>query len=221
MRRVLQSHPRLIAALLALLAASPLLAAGGEWKALFDGVSLKGWKETPFLAHGKVTVADGAIVLGAGALTGVTWAGDFPKSDFEVRLEAMRVEGDDFFAGITFPYFDSFCSWIVGGWGGMTVGLSSLDNMDASENDTSTSRKFEPGRWYALRLRVEAERIQAWIDAEQVIDAQIGNREVSLRPGEIELSRPFGIASYWTAAKLRKLEYRELPRTPASPKSDK
>jgi hypothetical protein len=42
------------------------------------------------------------------------------------------------------------------------------------------------------------------------IDAYIANREVGLRPGEIELSRPFGIASYSTTAKLRKLEYRQI-----------
>jgi hypothetical protein len=122
----------------------------------------------------------------------------------------MRVDGHDFFAGITFPVGDSFCSWIVGGWGGTVVGLSSLDDMDASENDTSTSRNFETGRWYSLRLRVTSERIQAWIGDEQVIDAAIGNRAVSLRPGEIELSKPFGIASYSTTARLRKIERRAL-----------
>ena len=53
----------------------------------------------------------------------------------------------------------------------MVVGLSSLDDMDASENDTSIRRDFESGRWYALRLRVTEDRIQAWIDEEAVIDA--------------------------------------------------
>ena len=195
--------------LIALLAAPPPVADG--WKSMFDGVSLKGWKETPFSGHGKVQVSDRAIVLGAGSLTGVTWTGEFPKSNFEVRLEAMKVSGDDFFAGITFPVRDSFCSWINGGWGGMTVGLSSLDNLDASENDTSSSRTFEAGRWYTFRLRVTDDRIRAWIDSEQVIDAEIGKRQVDLRPGEIDLSKPFGIASYWTTAKLRKIEYREIP----------
>jgi len=178
---------------------------------MFDGVSLQGWRETPFSGRGKVRVEDDAIILGNGAMTGITWTGSFPKSGYEVRLEAMRVDGHDFFAGITFPVNDSFCSWINGGWGGTVVGLSSLDYMDASENETSTERDFETGRWYALRLRVTADRIQAWIDDEPVIDAHIGNREVDLRPGEIELSKPLGIASYSTTAKLRKLEYRTLP----------
>ncbi len=182
---------------------------------MFDGVSLRGWKETPFSGRGKVRVEDGAIVLGAGVLTGITWAGAFPKANYEVRLEAMRASGYDFFAGITFPIHDAHCSWINGGWGGTVVGLSSLDSMDASENETSLRREFESGRWYALRLRVTDDRISAWIDDEQVIDAYIANREIDLRPGEIELSKPFGIASYSTSARLRRIEYRILPESSA------
>jgi hypothetical protein len=181
-----------------------------EWKPLFDGTSLEGWRETPFSGRGKVTVEKGEIVLGRGLMTGITWKGGFPKFNYEIRLEAMRVEGQDFFAGITFPVHDSFCTWINGGWGGMTVGLSSLDDMDASENDTSTHRIFESGRWYALLLRVTEDRIQAWIDGEAVIDADIATRAVGLRPGETEYSTPLGIASYSTRARLRKLEYRVL-----------
>jgi hypothetical protein len=185
-------------------------APAAEWKPMFNGTSLEGWQETPFYGRGKVQVTDGAIVLGNGAMTGINWKSTFPKFNYEVRLEAARVAGYDFFAGITFPLHDSHCSWIVGGWGGMTVGLSSLDSMDASENDTSTTRAFETGRWYALRLRVTYDRIEAWIDDELVIDVYVGNREVGLRPGQIELSKPFGIASYSTTAKLRKVEYRVL-----------
>ena len=185
--------------------------AADTWTSMFDGVSLQGWRETPFTERGKVQVADGAIVLGKGYMTGVTWTKPFPKVGYEFRLEAMRVDGSDFFAGITFPVKDAYCSWINGGWGGMVVGLSSIDDMDASENQTGTSRIFETGRWYALRLRVQGDRIHAWIDNEQVVDLNLANHEVSLRPGEIDLSKPFGIASYSTTAKLRKIEYRELP----------
>ena len=184
--------------------------AANEWKPMFNGTSLDGWRETPFTGRGKVRVADGSIVLEQGYMTGVNWTKTFPKFNFEVRLEAMRVAGHDFFAGITFPVYDSFCSWINGGWGGMVVGLSSFDDMDASENDTSTRIDFESGRWYALRLRVSEDRIDAWIDEKQVIGVSFVNREVGLRPGEIELSKPFGIASYSTTAKLRKIEYRSL-----------
>ncbi len=202
---------------LALLAAALGLAATGagqpgpaEWKPLFDGKSLEGWRETPFTGRGKVRVEDGVIILGAGTLTGITWTGSFPKSNFEVRFEAIRLEGSDFFAGLTFPVRDSFCSWIVGGWGGGVVGLSNVDGWSAADNQTYQWREFELRRWYALRLRVTDERIQASIDNEEYVNQPLEGHVINLRFGEIKLSAPFGFASYGTTAGLRKLEYRLL-----------
>ena len=180
------------------------------WQSLFDGQSLKGWKETAFTGHGTVKLEDGAIVLGKGYLTGVNFTGTFPKANYELRMEAQRAEGTDFFAGITFPVNDSYLTWINGGWGGKIVGLSNLDGNDASENETSVLRNFERGRWYRLWVAVTADRVRAWIDDELVIDVNIGNKEIGLRPGEIELSKPLGIASYNTVSKLRKIEWRPL-----------
>lgn len=193
--------------------------AAGEWQAMFDGVSLRGWRETPFTGAGKVSVEKGTIVIGRGMMTGITWTNPFPRSNYEVRLEAVRLEGSDFFAGITFPVQNAYCSWINGGWGGSVVGLSSLNGRDASENESSTTMDFEKGRWYRLRLRVTDERIQAWIDDELFIDVALEGREISLRWGEIELSAPFGIATYGTTGALRKLEYRllEPPASGAKP----
>ena len=51
--------------------------------------------------------------------------------DYEVTLEGKRVAGDDFFCTTTFPVGESFCSFVVGGWHGTVVGLSSIDGMDA------------------------------------------------------------------------------------------
>jgi hypothetical protein len=187
------------------------LVGASDWQSMFDGQSLGNWKETPFAGRGKVTIENGTIVLGSGYMTGVNWTQPFAKSNYEVRLEATRLEGSDFFAGITFPVKNSHCSWIVGGWGGGLVGLSSLDDMDASENETASYRDFQNRRWYALRLRVTDDRIQAWIDEERIIDVELGGRQVSLRPGDIELSAPLGIASWSTKAGLRKIEYRTLP----------
>ena len=178
---------------------------------MFDGKSLAGWKETPFTSHGQVRVENGTVTLGTGYLTGINWAGSFPKINYEVRVEAARMKGSDFFAGITFPVGDAFCTWINGGWGGEVVGLSSLEENDASENETTSYKTFETGRWYTLRLRVTDQVIAAWIDQEQVIGLETANRTIGLRFGEIEMSKPFGIASYSTVAAIRKIEYRVLP----------
>lgn len=191
--------------------------AGPPWKSMFDGSSLNGWKETPFTGRGKAEVLDGELALRRGGpLTGITWTGEFPTDDYEVRVQAMRAAGSDFFAAITFPVGKSFCSWINGGWGGTVVGLSSIDGMDASENETAMRRDFENNRWYALWLRVTQGWIEAWIDAHKIIEVDLRGKTVGLRPGEIELSIPFGIASYATTARIKQIEYRSF-RAAAEP----
>jgi hypothetical protein len=192
---------------------SGALPAAEEWRPLFDGKSLAGWKESDFFGAGKVTVDKGVINIGYGALTGITWAGTalpFPKTNYEIRVEATRIKGSDFFAGITFPVGDSFCTWINGGWGGDVVGLSSIDGADAFSNETGFSMKFETGRWYTFRLRVTPTAISAWIDEEPVIDVKTEKRSIALREGEIIHSAPFGIAAYSTTAGVRKIEWRPL-----------
>lgn len=196
---------------LLLLAALMGTATGQDWRPLFDGKSLQGWRETPFTGRGPVRVEKGTIVLGAGKpMTGITRTGGYPKSDYEVRLEAARLEGNDFFASLTFPVQDSFCTWVTGGWGGDIVGLSSLDGWDASDNETRSYFNFENGRWYVLRLRVTEDRIQAWIDEQRIVNVSVTGRSIGLRMGEIKLSAPFGLASYATTGALRKIEYRLL-----------
>jgi 3-keto-disaccharide hydrolase len=182
-----------------------------KWKSLFDGKSLKGWKTPQFGGEGKVEVKDGAIVLEQGnMMTGVAYAGnDFPKMDFEVTLEGRKVEGNDFFATTTFPVADSFCSLVVGGWGGTVLGLSSIDYMDASENQTGKFKEFKQNQWYKIRIRVTKERIQAWIDEEQLVDVDTKDRKISIR-FECDPCKPFGIASYGTTGAVRDIRVRLL-----------
>ena len=184
---------------------------GSASQRLFDGKTLTNWKSTPFGGEGAVNVEDGQIVLFAGGdMTGVTWAGPaLPTTGYELALQAMRLDGSDFFAGVTFPVGDSFCSLILGGWGGSVVGLSSIDSMDASENSTSQSVVFDQKRWYGVRIRVTADKIQAWLDDRQIIDQDIGNHRIGIR-SEMELSRPLGIASWRTKAALREIRLRRL-----------
>ncbi len=179
---------------------------------MFDGTSLKGWRETPYIGRGSIEASDGVMILGAGRTTGVTWAGEFPRSGFEVRFEATRLDGKDIFAGLTFPVGKSHCSWICGGWDGEVVGLSNLEGNDASENDTSLLRNFERGRWYAFRLSVTEEKVRGWIDNELIIDVDSRMREFSLPFGEADLAAPLGFWSYRTRAGLRRIAWRPVGR---------
>jgi len=172
---------------------------------IFNGKTLDGWEITNFGPQGPVYVSGDQLMLGMGdGCTGVTWKGAFPESGYEVNLDAKRVAGSDFFCGITFPVRDRFCSLIVGGWGGGTVGLSSIDGKDASENETTLIRNFETNRWYHIRLIVTDEYIKSWIDTSKVVDFRIEGKKLSLRP-EVELSKPFGITSWKTTAAVRNI----------------
>ena len=177
---------------------------------LFNGVSLDGWEICNFGAQGPVQVADSSIylVMGEGC-TGIRWKGTVPQKDYDISLEAKRVNGHDFFCGLTFPVNDSFCSLIIGGWGGSVVGLSSIDELDASENETALLKKFELNKWYKIRLQVREETIKAWIDDEKVVDVIIKDRTLSIRP-EVILSKPFGITSWYTTAALRNIQLRSI-----------
>ncbi len=150
-------------------------------------------------------------MLGTGdPFTGINCTNEVPTMNYEVALDAMRVSGSDFFCGLTVPVNDSFCSFIVGGWGGSVVGISSLDGLDASENETSKVLDFQEGKWYRIRLRITEGRIEAWIDQEKVVDAATAGKRISLRRGDIELSKPFGIASWQTTAALREIKMRRM-----------
>ena len=193
-------------------AAEPMATVDGNgWKSMFDGRTLAGWTETDFSGKGQVSCQSGLLVLDAGnSLTGVNWTNEAPKVNYEIAFEAMKVDGSDFFCGLTFPVQDSWCSLILGGWGGTVVGLSSIEGQDASENETTQFIKFDAGRWYHIRLRVTAKRIEVWLDEKQVINLPLEGRNIALRFGEIELSKPLGIASYETTAALRGIKMRRL-----------
>jgi len=190
---------------------------GDGWVSFFDGKTLTGWRETDFAGHGAVEYESGLILLNTGdPLTGINWTNRVPNMNYEVALDAMRVTGSDFFCGLTVPVSNSFCTLIVGGWGGSLVGISSLDGQDASENETTRFLKAEQGRWYRIRLRVTQSRIEAWIDKEKFVNVDTTDKQISLRAGDIESSKPFGIASYQTTAALREIKLRRVDG-PADP----
>lgn len=180
--------------------------------ALFDGRSLAGWAVTDFAGHGEVLAEDGVLVLGEGYITGVTWTNALPATNrYEITLEAKRVAGNDFFCGLTFPVAGTNATFIVGGWGGGVTGISNVDGEDASMNETTRIRRYESGRWYAVRLRVTSEKLEAWLDQEQVVDLELAGKSLGLRSGPVHLSAPLGFAAFSTTAHLRNIRLTRLP----------
>jgi hypothetical protein len=198
---------------------SPATAPKGEWVNLFNGRSLAGWMQSNFESVGGVSIeapfrgGPGAIIIEKGTtLSGITWTNGaaLPRTNYEISLEAMKLEGTDFFCGLTLPVGKDACTFIVGGWSGMVVGISSVDYMDASENDTTTGMDFADNRWYRIRVRVTDAKIEAWIDDKLMVDLELKDRKISLRPGDIQHSLPLGIATYMTRAALRNIRMRRV-----------
>jgi len=181
---------------------------GIDWKPMFDGSSLAGWKITEFPGHSNVLVKEHLIILEAGNdLTGITWTNPFPKMNYEVIIDAARLDSSDFFCGITFPVGDSYCSFIPGGWGGHVVGISSINGSDASQNETTKSMSFKKDRFYRFKIKVTEEKIEAWIDNIKFVDLVYKDRMLSTRL-EMEYSKPFGIASWRTTGAISNIWFR-------------
>jgi hypothetical protein len=192
------------------LAAEPAAKGKGEWKSLFDGKTLKGWKTPQFGGEGKVYVKDGAVVMEMGNnMTGIAWTGPLPTMDYEISLEGKRIDGSDFFCTTTFPVGKDPCSLVVGGWGGSLVGLSSIDGYDASENPTTATKDFKNDRWYRILIRVTKKKIEAWIDDTKMVDCETEGHKISIRM-EVDLCRPLGVCTWSTKGAVRNIRIREL-----------
>ena len=180
-------------------------------KSLFDGKTLGAWKSVDFGGEGAVKVENGAIRVDAGATcSGIQWTGEAPpRTNYEFTVEAMKVDGSDFFLGIVFPVGKDTCSFVAGGWGGGVTGLSSVDHMNASENETATDQTYVKDKWYTFRLIVTPAKIEVWWDAKQVVNLELANRQISVHPA-VESAAPLGLVNYQTASAFRNLRLKKL-----------
>ncbi len=197
-------------ALLAILCGACRSTPVATWVSLFDGETLGAWEPSPFGGTGDVTVEEGHVLVEYGApLSGITWRGEFPADGFEVELVATRLSGTDFFCAVTFPVGSEHLTLVLGGWGGAVVGLSCVDGLDASENETTLYRSFPQGRAFRVRVRVSQQRVQCFVDDELLVDLERAGRNFSLRP-EVLPSVPLGLATFASAATFRGMRYRLL-----------
>ena len=136
------------------------------WLSLFNGKDLSGWEETDYAGRGNVKVQNGELHIENGlVITGVTYTNKtaLPKTNYEIEYEAKKLNGTDFFGLLTFPVGDAHASLVTGGWGGAVTGISSINSMDASENNTTVYLKFNKDHWYKFRLSVTPDNLSVWM----------------------------------------------------------
>lgn len=190
-----------------------------DWRTVLPAGADSPWEAVVFGGDGPLRqLPDGSLELGAGApLTGVRWPGAGWLADapgFELEVEVTKVQGSDFFCGLTFPVPGArepgCCTLILGGWGGALVGLSCIDGRDAADNATATAIGFEDGRTYRVRLIADGRSIRAELDGETVVQHPVAAHRFTLR-AEVTATAPLGLCTYTTTALVHRIRVRPLP----------
>lgn len=178
--------------------------------ALFEAPLASQWQDAKIEGGGEVRRETDGFTLHAGAPMTAnvlpTWEQEgLPVVGYRLTYEAMRVSGSDFFGSVTFPvgHRERSVTFVLGGWGGTQVGISSIDGADASENPTGSSQRFENGRWYRIRIEVHEESVRVWLDDRPLVRFDPQGRQLHLRGGEISKCVPFGFATYGTEGRIR------------------
>jgi hypothetical protein len=183
------------------------------WEPLMDGKTLAGWDIVRYGGEGEPYVKDGTLVLPMavhGLMTGLCRAGDsLPVNNYIIYYEARRTSGNDIFGGLSFPYGDTFATLVVGGWGGSVCGLSSIDDNDASGNETTTYIHFKDNQWYPVQLRVTTDSIRAVIGTVKVVDIATAGKKINLRGGTF--APGLTLCTYLTTGEIRNLRLKRLP----------
>ncbi|NNE00694.1 MAG: hypothetical protein HKN47_25545 [Pirellulaceae bacterium] len=179
-----------------------------KWRSLNDK-----WEVCQFGGDGEVQIKENLITMDYGdPITGVRWAGDVRKDNYEIEVEARRVDGFDFFCALTFPVAEDHVSLVLGGWGGGTVGISSIDDRDASDNDTTLFRAFDNKKWYKARVRVETSRLAVWIDDVLQFEHPRKGHTFDIRY-EMDPCLPLGLANFQCQSEFRNIRVRALAAT--------
>lgn len=183
---------------------------------LLDG-NMDGWEPINFGGEGDVYFKDGTLNLDYGSpLTGVTYKGGDvcfgeSKENYVITLEAQRVEGVDMFLGLTFPVgTDGHVSLVLGGWAGAITGLSNLDGLNASENETTQFHAFEDKKWYRVEIIVTDKKIKCRLDDKVLVDVKRADYQKYDTHGAVIDTKPFGLFSYDTWGRVRNLRVMKL-----------
>ena len=180
------------------------------WVTLFDGETLTGWEIVDY-GEVKPYVKDSVLVLPKavrGLMTCIRWIGEpLPTNNYTVYYEARRTEGNDIFAGLTFPYKNTFATLIFGGWSDSVCGISSIDGYNASENETYTCYSHVNNQWYTVQMYVTTDSIRASIDSVPFVDLKTTGKKLDVRS---LLPTGFTLCTYNSAGEIRNLRIKKL-----------
>jgi HEAT repeat protein len=187
-----------------------------QFTSVFDGVSLKGWKQS-----GKVFRVEEGAIVGGSLEKAIGRGNDYiclegEYGNFELRLEA-RIKGTDSpNGGIHLRSSRTQASGYQADLGSAYYGCL-YDEVRRSRMlaYANPKQQIETGQWIAYRIRCEGTRIRIWINGTQTVDY------TEKEPG-IAASGAIGLQSHANHAsetwyrniRVRKLDGTELEVTP-------
>ena len=216
-RMALSIGSRALAALLVVGAVSQTALAADDWKPLFNGKDLTGWKAVDGPAEAW-RVIDGNLSCSGG---GGGWLSTTKEyANFEIELE-FRVpvggnsgvflrsphEGNPAFAGMEVQVLDDgadeYKALQPAQYCGSVYGIAA-----ATPRVTK-----KPGDWQTMRIVCDKRQVKVWINGTQVVDANLDDHpdKVKEHPGIKRTTGYVDLQNHGSQLDYRKLRIKELP----------
>ena len=141
---------------------------GTETLYAFDpGKGLKGWSKAK---EGAWSVKEGALRQADAAVTQtMTTCGDPAWRDYTLELKARKLSGQEGFIIRVRDQRDKAVHVNLGGWGNKEHGIE----QNGQNPVTRKPGSIETGRWYAVKVQLEGERVKVWLVGEPLFDQLI------------------------------------------------
>lgn len=147
---------------------------------------------------------DGGVLrekTGATDQDDIVFGGDTAWTDYELTLEARKTGGNEGFL-IVFRAQgkDDFCWWNLGGWGNKSHALEVESGGARHIATPMVGGSIEQNRWYRIRVRVEGDHLEGWLDDAKLLDTRDATRH----------SGCIGLNTWATKAEFRNVRVTDL-----------
>jgi len=129
--------------------------------------------------------------------------GDRSWGDYELTLQALKERGAEGFLVLVRALDQDSFYWLnLGGWGNTRHAMEKEAKGERRGMGRGHNGNIQTGRWYDVRIRCEGNRIQCWLDGEQIIDLR--DEDHPHRQGMI------GLGTWGTHARYRNIQVKNL-----------